>query len=885
MSSISVRSADQLSLLELLLRPLFIEVCSFLHLEEKCTALYVLSKVINEQIKQTINQSMRNAILINWDYHHCTNTLEPQVELLNQRCEGLLPYIQYASHLSLGNILNVIDYSLAASIKEKVKIALFSGCLHGLSIHGPISASLDLFSGCQSVNSFKLRTLSLLLFGNDNGEFDHFEWSYLCAGLNRCIALTKLDIEFPDPSWPTELLLSEVMNSLPCTIEELTLTNVEHFYRFFSSLFESATFLPHLKVLSFPNCYGSSDLAGVIASIASTVMVDTGFIRPITQWALRQRVYHQAHPVNSVTMTDTLSVIRHFDLHTLNFWDLDESIFAMLALCPQDMFPNLTSLSVQCDQQDCEAAYAVMNFASRRALTQLVLGPVEHSFSKESLQMLSDMSSLRCLAISTRQQPFSGCDDLTDVFAGGCWPHLESLYIQTTSLNELQLGPLLCAAPQLQHVEIRPSGHWKNTGCSCPMMFAMILSLCPRLQFVQVEDASPSYLHDYMKAFDRYPLDESKVQHLMYIKVADPSYSAVKYLCQVLSVAPILYGVDFNLDAKFDAERFPLDVLSTVSSLRQLPHLRSFHGLYELLLAAKKWTTEMNQSDWYDTLRQTVQPRLSRWTRFFNSKNMCERYDHIHSISAVDYEQYVPFLRDGQPPWCHLPTVFRSSAADFFSTLEKLSRDTHADFHSSYSARSSNLRNPHIPTNLKPLIAQRVVSSRPQSTFASTYPIRNILVVENNPVNNKIVGLMMKKLGFSLLSNSTDHQYRVSSVDNGDLAVEWVHRYVQQFIEEHSSASQTHQPDSHRSRQFPCLVILMDAREHMDSARNGIDATRAIRSSELIPARYQPYVIAMTMHDDHRTSLSSDMDAFLSKPIHFKTLTQRLEDVLTKSLS
>ena len=60
---------------------------------------------------------------------------------------------------------------------------------------------------------------------------------------------------------------------------------------------------------------------------------------------------------------------------------------------------------------------------------------------------------------------------------------------------------------------------------------------------------------------------------------------------------------------------------------------------------------------------------------------------------------------------------------------------------------------------------------------------------------------------------------------------------------------------------------------------DGLDATRAIRSSAIVPVPYQPYIIALTakaMEGDKQTCLDAGMDAYLSKPITLAALTASL---------
>ncbi|MEJ7643936.1 MAG: two-component regulator propeller domain-containing protein [Chryseolinea sp.] len=120
--------------------------------------------------------------------------------------------------------------------------------------------------------------------------------------------------------------------------------------------------------------------------------------------------------------------------------------------------------------------------------------------------------------------------------------------------------------------------------------------------------------------------------------------------------------------------------------------------------------------------------------------------------------------------------------------------------------------------------------------FARRFPLR-ILIAEDNPVNQKLTGRVLQKLGYTSVIAS-----------NGRDAVE---------------ALSQGQYD----------LILMDVQmPEMD----GMEATRQIRSSPL----RQPIIIAMTanaMQGDREDCLKAGMDDYISKPVKLEILMSKLE--------
>lgn len=166
--------------------------------------------------------------------------------------------------------------------------------------------------------------------------------------------------------------------------------------------------------------------------------------------------------------------------------------------------------------------------------------------------------------------------------------------------------------------------------------------------------------------------------------------------------------------------------------------------------------------------------------------------------------------------------------------------------------RQSQLFDGIASTIAPPLAASPIVPPSPtplaQSplTAASQLPAVTLLLAEDNPANQQLALLMLKKLGYQVLLAANGHQAVHAAFD--------------------------HQP----------ALILMDCQmPDMD----GFEATAAIRSREKSTGRHIP-IIAMTanaMQGDRERCLDAGMDDYISKPVSPKQLKQVLEHWLTQA--
>jgi len=142
-----------------------------------------------------------------------------------------------------------------------------------------------------------------------------------------------------------------------------------------------------------------------------------------------------------------------------------------------------------------------------------------------------------------------------------------------------------------------------------------------------------------------------------------------------------------------------------------------------------------------------------------------------------------------------------------------------------------------LGTPARALTPGRGTPSPFDAMFAERHPLR-ILVAEDNRVNQKVLLLMLSRLG-----------YKADAVENGAHALEFLDR-------------------------TGCDLVIMDVQmPEMD----GLEATRRLRTR--VPLSSPPYILALTANaakEDYQTCLEAGMHAFLSKPIRPDDLVESL---------
>ncbi|WP_224242335.1 response regulator [Hyalangium gracile] len=137
---------------------------------------------------------------------------------------------------------------------------------------------------------------------------------------------------------------------------------------------------------------------------------------------------------------------------------------------------------------------------------------------------------------------------------------------------------------------------------------------------------------------------------------------------------------------------------------------------------------------------------------------------------------------------------------------------------------------------------RRLVSASQPGAGAPTRKPREVLVVEDNAVNQRIVTVLLERAG-----------HHVFSVGTGLAAIEAL-----------------------RTRHYD--VVLMDVQM---PGMDGLEATRIIRSEEALRGGHVP-IIALTAQDmkgDAQRCLDAGMDGYIAKPLKLATLLSALEEL------
>ena len=127
-------------------------------------------------------------------------------------------------------------------------------------------------------------------------------------------------------------------------------------------------------------------------------------------------------------------------------------------------------------------------------------------------------------------------------------------------------------------------------------------------------------------------------------------------------------------------------------------------------------------------------------------------------------------------------------------------------------------------------------------------PILSVLVVEDNPINQRVAARILQKAG---------HQFRIAG--NGEEALNLLENHVYD-------------------------VVLMDMQMPV---MDGLEATRRIREKEASDGGHIP-IIAMTanaMQGDREICLRAGMDDYISKPINANELKERLASIASHKLA
>lgn len=209
-------------------------------------------------------------------------------------------------------------------------------------------------------------------------------------------------------------------------------------------------------------------------------------------------------------------------------------------------------------------------------------------------------------------------------------------------------------------------------------------------------------------------------------------------------------------------------------------------------------------------------------------------FDLILTDMQMPYMDGVTFTRTVKQRHPHLTTILLSSVGD------ECGRNCRTLFSSVLTKPiKQHVLSKHLLMALqpyKPVGEETPLQTKLPADFAQHFPMK-ILIAEDNLINQQVILQVLKKLG-----------YQPDMVENGVQAVEAVNR--QKYD-----------------------IVLMDMQmPEMD----GVEATKVIRKT----MGRQPLIIALTanvMEDDEDECLRAGMNDFITKPVDFEKMTNRLQ--------
>lgn len=588
---------NQLSPFELLIQPVFVVICSYLILQDKCTLLSHLSMECKRLFDPaTCCRGYVSIYMIKADY--------PQAVLPHANLLRMVRYaarasvkLQYKSHRRrcVDTMKQIIDHTTHAISSGSLK-SLYLAERVGDDRPYMLTRALSLLA----LTSCRLRELQLELnvFNSSYASYWDDQWK----SLKHCLTLRYLCLETYGAPLPTRSLLQ----SLPENLEEFSF-KAEHpqseTISQWEGLLRSSDYLPRLKRFHVVNEHSFS--INVASVIASTIMSKTSTIRHIEYW----------HGISA------LQYIRYFPLSELDVNGfLSEQCIELFMQCPSDLWPDLTRLTISLQRSSSTGTIALSTFASHRKIIELNLSIQLGSHSSNAASPLTGLSDLRFLRLDflcSIDSPGIG-DTLTDMLPANSWPKLEALHVQYNYMQKYQhqhqaplmatrtgqLETVLKAANRSHQVQLSDTNQLL-TPC---LMLAITLHHCREIESLIIvsdpaQNSRSEHVADVQEVFDRYPSDSQQLTKLNHLSVSSLDRccdAAYDYVMRRLRGAPRL-----TVAHVWDINASNLRNYSALS----LPHTRNAPPL--------AWTDNNNDN------------RAKLW-------NECVHYSHVPSVSSLE---------------------------------------------------------------------------------------------------------------------------------------------------------------------------------------------------------------------------------------------------------
>lgn len=587
---------DKPSHFECLIPPLFIAVCAYLTLDEKCFSLPTLNTSINESFNETINKTVERVAvhLVTIPVFRTTRPAQ-RTRSFDQKFAGRSPYLSFAPVLELHVECKSSREPKCQSIKQAIVQSLHYGRLQSLTIkeyYEDFSPSLmsQLLSQFNNdlayqthlpLNPVSLRDLSIQMCD----PIQHREPNYW-LGLKRCVNVKRLRIiqglqRFGKHVLARPRLINDQENiiaNLPVAVEELfVVTSLEEddVTQIWTKAFRSNEVLPFLKQIELNQAIeGRPDesdpffIGDFLPALTSTIMKKTGRIRPMHTF------------IGDLTgnVTDLLQLAR-LPLVDLTCDGLGKEIAAELSKkSASELFPLLERLRIDWPSHPAQSL-PLLKLAARRRMRELQFtiedDVARGSWDDECIRCIASISALETLRLFTTSTPLFGTNPLTGLVSPGCWPALHQLALNWQGMTESQLKAILAGSPNAKIVKI------DSSTLPISRIVAMVLHYCPNVARIAVNknvnknvshQVHPDSAKQAQESFDRYPVPRTGLHRLVALSLPIFSLSALHVVLRHVHRAPRLeYASLMSADASM------LGLYCT----RMLPHLRCLFQFFE----------------------------------------------------------------------------------------------------------------------------------------------------------------------------------------------------------------------------------------------------------------------------------------------------------------
>ncbi len=251
-----------------------------------------------------------------------------------------------------------------------------------------------------------------------------------------------------------------------------------------------------------------------------------------------------------------------------------------------------------------------------------------------------------------------------------------------------------------------------------------------------------------------------------------------------------------------------------------------------------------------ESVRRLVSWLLGRWGLELDDAGSCEKAMELLERGAGPGSPYVVAIVDqalqsgsGYEVVKQIRKLYGDKVAVLMlSGTPSLAGDVRSDYYNVFRILGKPVRRQALWESLSAILQPEGTDSKPrplERSAARAQP-RNILVVEDNAINQKLAARLLEKSG-----------HKVSIANNGAEACELA-----------------------EGTRFD--LIFMDLQMPV---MGGIETTKKIREGELKTGRHVP-IVAMTAHaasQDEERCIAAGMDGFLTKPIERESVLQMIE--------